>query len=62
MSSAIGNFFRSWDAYPMPITMRYNRKRAFATVHGGLFSMIADCMITYWIVTTVLETWVKGYD
>jgi hypothetical protein len=58
----IADFFRGWDAYPVPITMRYNRKGAFATVPGGISSMISDLMITYWIVTTILETYVSGYD
>ena len=54
----IGDFFRDWDAYPVPITMRYNRKGAFPTIPGGVASMICDLMITHWIVTTILETWV----
>ena len=56
MSSSIGNFFKSWDATPHAITFRYNRKKNFPTVASGIWSIVGDLMITYWIVTTFLET------
>lgn len=51
-----------WDSYPIPITLRYNKARAYPTVPGGFASIIANCMITYWLVTTLLETFTAGYD
>ena len=51
-----GGFFKGFDRYAKNVTLSYKRSGSFETSIGGICSIFAFTILTYWVCVNVWDT------
>ena len=45
--NGVGNWFKSYDRYASSVSLTYKKKNSFATVPGGILSMVSYFLVIF---------------
>jgi hypothetical protein len=51
------DFIKSYDEYPTPITLKYNKAGSLSSVPGGILAITVDLILLWWFINIIKENW-----
>ena len=56
------DFIKSYDEYPTPITLKYNKAGSLSSVPGGILAITVDIILLWWFINVLHENSSDGLN